>query len=479
MSAKRYDPPANMPDFNDIPGQLQQWSDAVSGWTNEAIKHETDLFDAHPRTKGQKCQYYNLLAPNPPAAPVLGQDIIWNGFPRTLQLHYGQQRAYEIAEQLFSLADPTRPGLPTSGAFFFGDIWKNLYYRPHDEYCEWRAERNPATGQIIRITFTSEPPEYWQAMHGDTLPNLAANPQFHYQFTGSHDKVLELYRQYVSPDVQYDDLICHEDFVSDDPESGPSVIYQKGGYNPYNKWNTTHGIMHLCQPNNTISAEIQLGADATVLREKSGRLVTVADALVCCAGYGGTARSSDPTIGASINALARLGASVTIANPLGLYMHDINTQGWTKPNGEPIAPDEYFRVLRGDREKGMIERAVFEVPEKEGFTVSDIRIGGVPIRYGGQVTEHINIKIGGQAAGIGQIKNKPFPCTAKCCIEQDNPTNLTRVIAINQKCPDGYISAFNNLEGTFDCGRPLTAAAAEVALPVAALPRKRKPIHHR
>jgi hypothetical protein len=241
--------------------------------------------------------------------------------------------------------------------------------------------------------------------------------------------------------------------------------------------------MHLGQPANTLGAEIQLASDATVLREKGGRLVTVADALVCCAGYGGPARSSDPTIGGDINALARLGAAVTIRNPVGLYMHDLNTQGWTKPNGEPIAWDEYFKVIRGNAAKGMIERAVLEVPKKEGFTISDIRIAGVPIRYGGQVAEHINIMIPGQAAALGSFKNKPLPCDTKCCIEQSNPTNLTRVIDINQACPDGYISTFNHLGGTFDCPKARAAAAAlaeaatpDLVVPLTALP---KPRHHR
>ena len=57
-------------------------------------------------------------------------------------------------------------------------------------------------------------------------------------------------------------------------------------------------------------AEIILGAEATVLRE-DGRGAPVADTnhLICCAGYGGPDRHSDPTIGAAVNSLARLGAS--------------------------------------------------------------------------------------------------------------------------------------------------------------------------
>ena len=94
-------------------------------------------------------------------------------------------------------------------------------YRPQDEYCEWRTERDPKTGKILRITFTSEPPEYWQALHGDTLQNIAGTT-FKYNFPGDPKKLLDLYREYVSPDVKYEDLICAEDFVdysSDPPQN--------------------------------------------------------------------------------------------------------------------------------------------------------------------------------------------------------------------------------------------------------------------
>src|SRR5262249_8743180 len=313
-----------------------------------------------PKAKENKCQFFNPTETDPGGTPI-DQPIIWNGFPRTLALGYGFPEAYQVADSLVSLAGP-RPGLPTAPPFFAGPVWQTLVYRPPDEYCRLPVERGLLTRKIVRITFTSEPPEYWQALHGDTLQTNSG--VFKYTFPGDPKKLLALYREYVSPEVQYDDLICHEDFVdySQDP---PAVVYQKGAYNPYNRWNTTDGIMHLCQPNNTISAEIQLAADATVLYHKNGRPVVIPDELVCCAAYGGSARSSDPTIGGSVNALARLGFWITLLNPVGLYMNDLNTEGWTKPNGEEIDPGEYFRVLRGDKSKGMIERAVLEVPAKE------------------------------------------------------------------------------------------------------------------
>jgi hypothetical protein len=440
---KQFDPPADLNDFDGIPGQRRQWSDAVSGWFDEAIASELALF----KESGveQPCQFFNPTRFDPGGDPF-DQPIVWNSFPRTLTLAYGQTKAYQVADELFPLSAP-RPGQPTAAPFFKGEIWDTLVYRPQDEYCEWRATRDPNTGQILRITFTSEPPEYWQALHGDTLSNLKGT-SFVYPFTGDPRRLLALYRELVSPYVQYEDLICHQDYV-DASGDAPAVIYQKGAYNPYNKWNTTHGIMHLTHPANAVSAEIQLGADATVLRHKDKRLMVVADPLICCAGYGGSARSSDPTIGGSVNALARLGFWLTIQNPVGLYMNDLNTEGWTKPNGERIDPKEYFRVIRGRPERGEISRAVLEVPAKEGFTVSDIRIGGLPIRHGGQASAHINMKITGSARLPGALQNKPIPCSARCAIRKGQPGALTRPIPNTDPIPEGYEEAFTQKQGTF------------------------------
>jgi hypothetical protein len=40
-SSRRYDPPANMTDFASIPGQLDAWSNAMSGWVDEMIDDPT------------------------------------------------------------------------------------------------------------------------------------------------------------------------------------------------------------------------------------------------------------------------------------------------------------------------------------------------------------------------------------------------------------------------------------------------------
>ncbi|QNK64403.1 hypothetical protein H7F33_07965 [Pedobacter sp. PAMC26386] len=451
MKLERFHPPGNMTDFNNIPNQLQQWSDAISGWIDGAIQIEQGRLPA-----GTPVQFFNATKTDPSGQSFI-QDIIWNAFPRTLVLAYGKEMAYPKSEQLFSLGDK-RPGLPTAPPFFpcpvgseMWKLWKDLLYRPLDEYCEFRVERDPNTQKILRIIFTSEPPEYWQALHGDELQD--ANGNFAYKFTGDKNLMLDLYHEYVSKEVKLEDLACKQDYdyMGTDKDGKPVKIqvFRKGDYNPYNMWNSTKGIMHLSHPNNFIQAEIQLGADATILRQKNGKPVVQADALVCCSGYGGTSRSSDPTIGASVNDLARLGAYVTILDPIGLYMHDLNTEGFTKPNGESIDPREYFKVVRGDEAGGMIERAVFEVPAKEGFTVSDLKIGGVPINWGGQVAEHINIKITGNAVGPGTFKNPMLPCATFCCIDVKVSNALTRVSDIGDPIHTGYQETFKNDQGTF------------------------------
>ena len=63
--------------------------------------------------------------------------------------------------------------------------------------------------------------------------------------------------------------------------------------------------------------------------DAQGKLLIEPDALICYAAYGGPNRNSDPTIGATVNALARLGAYVTLRNPVGLYMDHIDLSGWS------------------------------------------------------------------------------------------------------------------------------------------------------
>ena len=421
---QRFDPPAFLSDYDGIPVQREAWHAFISRCFELSIAGEAGRVKRADNTPGV-VQFYSSAAYDP-GGPVIEQAIVWNAFPKELLRRYGRERALVEADKLWPLrrySDNPRPGSPAFEA---------AVYRPLDEYCEWHVVRDPDTNKIVRVTFTSEPPEYWAGMFG-TLGDPADGTPF--PIPGDRDLVLALYRELVSPSVQIDDLICQETIQA----PNGSIYAQKGQYNPYNKWNTTHGIVHLCAPPNSISAEVQLGADATVLyRNGRGEPVVEPSALVCCAGYGGPDRNSDPTIGATVNALARLGAMITLPNPVGLYMDHIDLSGWQAPNGVRI--EECVRVVRGA--PGMIERMVVEVPVQSGGVIGDVTIGGVPIEYGGQIAECITVKLVGAAAGLGSVQNAPNACGGRCCMDAADPRRLDRPIPFSRPAPPGERDAF-------------------------------------
>jgi hypothetical protein len=396
MLLPHFDPPGFLDDFDEQ--MLTQWSTAVSGWIDGNIGLVQS--ELHP---GDQSQFYNESTLDAPGTP-LDQVIGWNAFPGTLRNRWTRLMALDLADNLM----PLTRRIDGPGSYFVGTPWAKLFYRPQDEYCEWRVTRDEQ-GRIIRVTFTSEPPEYWQALHGDTLQDMNGNPA--YAFAGNKDLLLDLYHHYDSPLVQLADLECPQDLIDHSDPDNPQVIYPQGSYNPYNRWNTTGGIMHLTHPANSLSAEINLGALATVLRTAYGRLVIDPEALISGAAFGGPGRCSDPTIGSTVNELAALGAYVTLRNPIGLAMHHLALEGFQTPNGEPV-DTSFFHVQRGKAELGLIERAVFEVPDGEGYTISDLTIAGIPITHGGQIAEHIVINIVGRATALGQFHNTPVACSA-------------------------------------------------------------------
>ncbi len=344
----KFDPPAFLNDFNDK--QKLAWSELISEYFNESIcVQESEI------GKG-KCQFYNpLLTDTPDEHDEL--PIFWSGFPEVLKYKYetDPDQAYIQAEKLV-----------------------NDRYRLQDEYCEWYVEYEKDSNKIKRVTFTCEGPEYWTFL-GEVNP----------------DKLLELYREYVNFEINKDDL------------------FENGKYNPYNIWNTKYGAMHLTHPSNTLGAEIRLAADATIIRKDSDNNTIVQyDDLIRCGKFGVPNRASDPQIGGKVNDLARLNAYITLRNPVGLYIDSLNTSGWITPNGSDA--QNYWRIVRGIIGENGNEtfgvRAIFEVPENEEFTVSDIFINNLPIKYGGQIAEKIAMKLTGIACRYGEIINEPHTC---------------------------------------------------------------------
>jgi hypothetical protein len=392
-----YDPPARMTDFDSIRGQREAWHRFVLESFDGSIQTEAKAL--RRATGGPLLPlFYSAVRLDP--GPAIEQAVVWNAFPKELLRRYGRARALVEADRLWPMSAydfdwrynpniPSRTGAGVPGVRYPDSV----FYRPTVEYCEWHVDRDRDSGRIQRVTFTSEPPEYWLAMYGGTMDGSNVN------FPGDKDLVLDLYHRLVSPKVELKDIQVQAPFVS------PFGKLKPGDYNPHNKWNTTHGIVHLSAPPNALTAEIQLAADATQLyHDARGNPVVDPDALIAGTGMGGPNRNSDPTIAATVNALARQGAMITLANPVGLYMDHVDLSGWETPGG--LAPEECVCVVRG--QPRLIERLVVEVPGGE-FSVSDIRIGGTPVVFGGQLAECITVKLVGAAAALHSASNSSIP----------------------------------------------------------------------
>lgn len=339
MPLSKFDPPGFLQDFN--AEQADAWSQFISEQFDESQRGNPEELEFD----GPREQFYN------PTKVETGEDkqsvdITWVAFPRNVTVtSVGDVQRWRRAEASRDM---------------------------QDEYCEWSVERDPDSDKIKRVTFTCEGPEYWSFL-ANTTPDVALN----------------LYRQFVSPEVERDDL-----FLPD------------GGYNPRNRWNasTVNGAMHLIQVNNSLGAEIELAAGSSVVRKINGTILTGEQELIRCGRYGGERRHSDPHIGALVNSLTRQLADVTLENPVGLYFAGLSTNGWQTPdNTDPI---QFWKYVRGTQEKPV--RAVFEVPEGHNYLVGDIKINGRNIDFAAQITDFINMKLTGVATRFGQSQVAPM-----------------------------------------------------------------------
>src|SRR5260221_647329 len=154
--------------------------------------------------------------------------------------------------------------------------------------------------------------------------------------------------------------------------------------------------MHLTHSANNLFAEVFLAASATVRRQQQGAEITSSIPLIDCAQYGDPARNSDPNIG------------IAVANPVGLYMASFDGSGLSL-NGNPAGG--FFTVVRGQFPLAL--RAVYQLPPDlaaSGLTVSDVKIGGKNIEFGGELAERITMHLIGAASVAQTVHNTPAPC---------------------------------------------------------------------
>jgi hypothetical protein len=316
------------------------WSERVSGLIDEAVTASL----AGVERDGRPEPFYNPVREELEAIPV---PVTWpalSGTLRSLDFLPEEQR-WTIADQ----ARTTPVEVPGTGRSLFGQ----------DEYCEWSVRRDE-NDDIICVTFTSEVREWFE--------HLSAN----------RPALVELYRDLTGEEVQEDQ------------------IFSGDGYNPTNEINTrTDGpIAHLAQQNNNLQAAIALAAESSVLRTIGGAVVTDTNVLVECSGLGDADRFSDPSIATTVNGAAAQGARITLADPPGLYLAGIRTEGMRLielPSGfEELTPDDLWVPERGDAEH--VVRARFEAPER-AFPLTKVLLDGRPITTGAQLAERVDVSL--------------------------------------------------------------------------------------
>lgn len=231
----------------------------------------------------------------------------------------------------------------------------------HEEYCEWEVARKD--GKVVRVTFTTETADY-----------------YNFLWENAPAKLLELYQRHVSANVKLGDL-------------GTA-----GAYNPQNQWNwptaNRGALMHMAQRNNTLQAAINLAAQASwPIVTAEGLPVTSEQELIAAIPFGDSLRHSDPHIGAQINELVRGGNEVCFADPVSLYIHEIDLTDFETPDGSSAT--RLMRITRGT--EGFMLRVVFEAPQDAGFALDDVLVGGRRLRFGSQIAEKMRVRIRGAA----------------------------------------------------------------------------------
>jgi hypothetical protein len=400
-----FDPPGRVADFGRSPQEqelAEGWHTVVGSWLTGAVERTDGLF----------------FNPNSEGAPAGGEraPVLWDAFPLVIRNWFdsqpdGDRLAFQAAETL----RPVRFGGRRLRAVRDGRLAEELdvVHRQQDEYCEWFVERRD--GLITGVQFTSEGPEYWEFLASGTAPFFAEGDPRRDITAGDPDLLLTLYREHISPDVAAGDLVWHHDVAAFDGTNW-SYYAREGEYNRLNTWNTTHGAMHLTHPANTLGAEVSLAADATVLRDAPDD----AEALICCAGYGDVNRSSDPLIGFGVNQVAAANNFVSLADPVGLYIAELNVGALSDPTA--------WRVTRGSAEEEMILRARVDIPDGTGLTV-----GGIPLEFGGQVAEHIRMVLNGFLVPRTGALPAPRGCEASCCTHPDRPA-FKAPVAVGGDC---------------------------------------------
>ena len=242
---------------------------------------------------------------------------------------------------------------PKTASASFAKI-DNDRFNLQDEYVEWRTETDDS-GAVTRITFTTEFPEYYEALAEVSLDALIKGIQ--QVIPDANPTVRELLG------------------VDREPISGRSRLFRNHlRQNPWN--NGEKGLICLAQRFNTLGALFNLLDKCGVPRPGVG-----ADNVCSIVGGAcGPDRNSDPRVCLAAQSLARSEQGLSLADPAGINILEL--QGIWRIDGTEIdindstSNSHIWQITRGGR------RAVLQV-------IDGLTLDGNPITTGAQVSQRL------------------------------------------------------------------------------------------
>ncbi len=244
---------------------------------------------------------------DPVGRDFLGNDTAKTEYRRVLQGAYDSfarrtNSAFTWLEALAELSGGQAAGSRTVDWRAFpltsGTTDKNIdvnRLRFQDEYVEWLAET--AAGKLVKVTFTTEFPEYFEAFAAAGLPALTAAIQD--VMPGAAPTTAELF----GPGFNA---------AAETPQARSQTFLSRLAQNPWN--NGQKGILCLTQRANTLGALFNLLTECGVPRAGGAPQDTCSHVGGAC----GVGRSSDPAVNQGIWAVSRNGRRGVLSIPAGL-----------------------------------------------------------------------------------------------------------------------------------------------------------------
>lgn len=256
-------------------------------------------------------------------------------------------------------------------------------FEHQDEYVEWRAEREQ--NRLIRVTFTTEFPEYFEAFAAIGFDELARAMQD--VIPGANPTIEDVFGPDFNP--------------SSSPPRGRMRAFRNHLVeNPWN--NGKNGILCLTQTFNTLGALFNLLAACSVPRTQGSPENTCSLVGPAC----GPARSSDPALCAAAQRSVRGNSGLSLRDPAGVQI--VKLDGiWKIGNNDidindPTQNQGSWAVSRNGR------RAVLTI-------VAGLTVDGNSVITGAQVARKLKV-----TADLYAAPNTALPAWARSGVESSS-----------------------------------------------------------